>query len=116
MILSILIWSGKSFSQDLRDSTIVANSTIDNLHRKIDDCDSLKNRYNQQRKIISDYSIVTLRLLKENDSLQSAFKKESLKLNLVDEKLTKTKRKKGVSVLKCVLIGIGAFGAGALIF
>ncbi len=90
--------------------------TLKRIYKKVRKCDSLNVSYNEQRKLITDFSVTTLKLLRENDSLQHRFNVENLRLKEVSEKLIKEKSKKGISIFEGVCIGVGAFSLGALIF
>ncbi len=107
---------GSKKAQSLRETIKVHKTILKRIYKKVRKCDSLSVRYNEQRELITDFSVTTLKLLRENDSLQTRFNIESLKLKEVNEKLIKEKSKKGISIFEGICIGVGAFGLGALIF
>lgn len=68
IILISLIWSWSSYSQDSENKKLVKVSTLKNIAKEIEKCDSLRVRYFEKSQLLDSLVKTNLSIFKELDN------------------------------------------------
>ncbi|MBE7691131.1 hypothetical protein [Tenacibaculum piscium] len=113
IILVFLISNATLFSQNTKvDKVAISVRAFDFIVKDLKNCDSLKIRYKELQFKVDDFSKISLKLLKRNDSLQELEKLHLDKINNLNKDVLKVKKRPKLSALEIILITTSAFALG----